>query len=321
MKPMQLRIISDEALPLELDKHYGGQYKLKTSGIADPREVQYPYVNYDYMGPPVKETKFDALNQMMAVLRMIGSVATSSRMLKAVRKKSKKESNRAIEWMQGQQGWVPVDSNHFWPFAVDIDFDYKNTFGNDGLAGELGIEAFFGSANYGYITEVRGNANEFFQMGIKYERPDLTLPDMTHEKDQYDARHLEDGTENEVERALGAPGPEGADSVTKYVAEGARWQAVEILGKKGGLTNTSKFFISSSAQNVPLENDDFPTYIEFQTLWKRWQDFNNSWGISNSDLKSALTGKLISDKYKGNIDHPTISLSTLKADGKNFDLG
>lgn len=102
---------------------------------------------------------------------------------------------------------------------------------------------------------------------------------------QYSNRHADTGDDRlstkltPDARASEEDNEKSIDAMTKIAGEGARWQSVRKHSSR--LTNNSKFFIRTDANNIK--------YVTFRALWLSWASaFNKAYDISDAKLASEI---------------------------------
>lgn len=222
------------------------------------------------------------------------------------------------------EGALHPSVDFYAPFILRLENINKHN--KDGvledLAKPLNFDILFASGFYGYVVKVGDShmeADTTNSNSLLYiDAPAGTLYDFKHE--QNEDNHAEKignyakswGNENEEEaneRHL------SADSITKVIGEGSRWQAVATLANRGNLKDSSVFYVDNA------DKENTPMQIKFSGLWKTWANpFKNRFGILDDELKTKLqdgAGKIKDFKVSGD---ECKKIGELEKDKANYKL-
>lgn len=309
--PVQAKFIHQDFASLSNPVEMGGHYDLKVAGKKKGTKLSYPYYGYNYPESEVA-TKHKAMISMQDALIDIGRNAPQGSLTGNVVAASDKNKKK-IEWTDpdDEQGYYPQEVDKYWPFAVAISVDYRNTSLTNKNSGQVDISAFFAPGKYGYITEVNSDISSYdIDINENAQRLQLHVPQNEDRDGTYSSEHSVGGVRDLVQDGIHMEDGDGADAWTKAVAEGARWRSVRVLTEKSLLTNTSKFYTLHDKDSQPYQPNDpqNPTYIQFQDLWVQWREFKNEWDISGESLANALHNNI--EGSKNDIDLETLGSDT-----------
>lgn len=245
--------------------------KYRTSPRDKPQDYEYSLKIFKTPLEDAYEDKYHAMKEISRDIKDIGSIASH-----------KKFSNKAVL----EAGtYKPADKNFkedselFEPFELLSQKSWFSGF----QSGSYKAYICFAHDKYGYIMEV---ADTFSTWKVETPVDGAVLANSQLGDKIFSSLHDTSRPDDKImtsAKNLGSNPDETlpADSFTKVVAEGARWNAVRKMAKIDNLVNNTKFFTRQTSGN--------PYYIPFNVLWINWDKmFESQWGITKDIIKNAL---------------------------------
>lgn len=281
--------------------------------------------NYDYQVRSYKHAFVEASeDNVRAKIKEIGALASTD--------KFTSNDNRVNITINNDKTWKDVkrddlekglhpSADFYAPFILRLENinKHKKNDGFEKLTKPLNFDILFASGFYGYVVKVGDShmeADTTNSNSLKYKDApaDQTIYKFKHDEnnDNHAGKigdYATDWNDDNVARH------QSADSITKVIGEGSRWQAVAELANRGNLKDSSVFYIHNDNQDAK------PAQIKLSGLWKTWANpFENKFGITNAVLKIKLqdgAGKINDFKVSGD---ECKKISELEADDVNYKL-